>query len=264
MLHLISLGSSFAAGPGLQPITSIPAKRSAVNYPSLLATLLHVDSHTDLSYSGATLLNILNTPQDEAPPQIDATPAIKPSDRCIVTITAGGNDLGYVGGIMADSFAASWLGWPVAYMMSRRPAPLPLDEQGLLEWFKEVIRAVKAKIPNAEVILVGYLTLLGDDIAPGVNAPLTSEQVEKAKDKEVVLRRAYKRAAEEMGVGFVDAAEKSRGHGVGSEVPWVHGHTWATIWGGEMGWHPTKQGMKAVADMVYEYIQSQGKSSVVA
>ncbi|KAI9635171.1 SGNH hydrolase-type esterase domain-containing protein [Dioszegia hungarica] len=260
MLRLISLGSSFAAGPGLQPIVNKPANRSSVNYPSLLSSLLSADEHIDLSYSGATLLNILNTPQDAAPPQIEAITAAKNDGRCIVTITAGGNDLGYVGGLMLDSLWGSWLGWPLAYLASRRIKSEVIGEEELVNRFKEVVRAVRTKIPKAEVILVGYLTLVGEDIQPGVNVPLTAEQVATGRMKAEILRRAYKRAAEEEGCEFVDVAEESKEHGVGSAEPWVSGHTWSMLWGGEVGWHPNKKGMEAVAWMVHRHIQSRESS----
>lgn len=36
-MHIVALGSSFAAGPGLKPIANAAAKRSSVNYAHLLA-----------------------------------------------------------------------------------------------------------------------------------------------------------------------------------------------------------------------------------
>jgi lysophospholipase L1-like esterase len=97
-MHLVSLGSSFAAGPGLAPITNTSAKRSSINYPSLLAKSLGAH-HTDLSVSGATLLNLSITRQkvflgEEFQPQVEGVP----EDADVVTITGGGNDLGYIGG----------------------------------------------------------------------------------------------------------------------------------------------------------------------
>lgn len=67
--------------------------RSTVNYPSFLAKRLDAKL-TDLTVSGATLLNVLDTPQGMLKsfrPQVDGVT----SDADIVTITAGGNDMGY-------------------------------------------------------------------------------------------------------------------------------------------------------------------------
>ncbi len=53
-LHLTSLGSSFAAGPGITPKINRSAGRSGANYAALLAAKLHA-THTDQTVSGATL-----------------------------------------------------------------------------------------------------------------------------------------------------------------------------------------------------------------
>jgi hypothetical protein len=62
-LRIASLGSSFAAGPEIPPqIEPLAAMRSGQNYPHLLAQRLNAEL-TDLSVSGATLLNITVEPQ---------------------------------------------------------------------------------------------------------------------------------------------------------------------------------------------------------
>ena len=76
-----------------------PAGRSGNNYAHLVAAELGLDL-VDVSYSGATTAHLLDTRQDDAPPQLDAlTP-----DTALVTITCGGNDLEYVGTFLRGSF----------------------------------------------------------------------------------------------------------------------------------------------------------------
>ena len=91
--HVVSLGSSFAAGPSIPPIADVYAKRSHQNYACLLAKALGAQ-HTDLTVSGATTDNILSIPQVTGlnplnrftfPPQIEGLP----EDADLVTITAG-------------------------------------------------------------------------------------------------------------------------------------------------------------------------------
>lgn len=254
MLHLISLGSSFAAGPGIPPIVDTQANRSGRNYPSLLVGLIGADKHTDLTVSGATLLNILSDPQGDIPPQLASLPKCGPDDNVVVTITAGGNDIGYVGRIMLDCCNASWLEWPVGMLMSRRMAHGwgDLSEDGLVDRFTAVIRAIRAKIPQAEIILVGYLTLLGDHAEAWWDAPLSDRQMERSRTKADLLARAYARAASQEQCRFVDIATDSRDHGVGSPEPWVSGHVsvWSMLRRGEVGWHPNLKGMEAVARLV--------------
>jgi len=90
--HVASLGSSFAAGPGIQPVDDRRARRSARNYPHLLAERLGARL-TDLTVSGATTETILASPQrlftHVFPPQLQGLPA----DADLVTITAAAQNL---------------------------------------------------------------------------------------------------------------------------------------------------------------------------
>ena len=95
---IAALGSSFAAGPTLEPVDDIQAMRSTRNYPHLLANALGAHL-VDLTVSGATTANILHTPQQtmtgrEFAPQLNGVPF----DADLVTITAGGNDIQFIAG----------------------------------------------------------------------------------------------------------------------------------------------------------------------
>ncbi|KAF3389558.1 hypothetical protein F1880_003458 [Penicillium rolfsii] len=108
-LRIASLGSSFAAGPGVPPqIEPRAARRSGQNYPHLLAQQLNAEL-ADLTVSGATLLNITVDPQT-APFSKETFPvqiSNLPEDADIVTITAGGNDINYIGGMLYDAWLAT-------------------------------------------------------------------------------------------------------------------------------------------------------------
>jgi lysophospholipase L1-like esterase len=102
--HIAALGSSFAAGPGIDPIIDQSAMRSGRNYPHLLAEQLGAQL-TDLTVSGATTATILSEPQvtldgTQFAPQIDSLPA----DADLVTVTAGGNDLGFIGSMLVTAW----------------------------------------------------------------------------------------------------------------------------------------------------------------
>jgi lysophospholipase L1-like esterase len=119
---IAALGSSFAAGPGIEPIADPTAVRSERNYAHQLAERLGARL-VDLTVSGATTANILDTPQQMVsghvyPPQIDGVPA----DADVVTITAGGNDLQFAGAML---YAASLRLEPQSPMTARRRGPRP-------------------------------------------------------------------------------------------------------------------------------------------
>ncbi len=114
--HYVAMGSSFAAGPGLPPrAPGSPrrAGRSARNYAHLVASALGLDLH-DVTYSGATTGDILGPSAAGQPAQLDA---VTPATR-LVTITAGGNDVGFVPRLTLAS-----LPWPVRALPGPGPAP---------------------------------------------------------------------------------------------------------------------------------------------
>lgn len=183
-LHIVALGSSFAAGPGIPPSApGVPpsAGQSAHNYSHLLAARLGAGL-TDLSCSGATLRNVLDEPQkppsslfpcrDEGtimPPQVDGVPA----NADIVTLTAGGNDMGYSWAMALDAARAAVLGPPKHYVPRRRNSSRHADLHVIIDRFTAVIDAVKRKAPGATVYLVQYVDVLGPETRTDAENPLS-------------------------------------------------------------------------------------------
>jgi lysophospholipase L1-like esterase len=238
-LKIASLGSSFAAGPDIPPqIEPIDAGRSGQNYPHLLAKHLNADL-TDLTVSGATLLNITVHPQstpfsETFPPQISGLP----EDTNIITLTAGGNDLGYIGGMISDA-------------CGERFQITPLSPSQLAERFGGVLDEIHKRAPRARVYLVEYLAVLGPDTKADVDIPLNQERIEHYRQVASVLQHAY--AAVEEGRSDwcerVPIHELSQGHALGSKEPWVGGFVDGPLL------HPNLNGMKAVAEILVERVR---------
>ena len=121
----VALGSSMAAGPGIPPRAKdapLRAGRSAANYPHLVAQRLGLDL-VDVTYSGATTAHVLTDRQHDAPPQA----SVLDGSEALVTVTIGGNDVGYVpmltaAGLPRSGALAAGAGWPAAgAARSRRP-----------------------------------------------------------------------------------------------------------------------------------------------
>jgi|GEM_PF-3643317 len=88
-----------AAGPGIRPLAAGAPRasgRSTRNYPRLVADALNLDL-VDVTFSGATTAHLLSERQRGVPPQIDALDGWE----SLVTVTIGGNDVGYVPLLMA-------------------------------------------------------------------------------------------------------------------------------------------------------------------
>lgn len=100
----VALGSSFAAGLGLgrrSPSSPLISMRSCNGYPQQLARLLQVPSFTDMTSSGATIEQVFRKNQSYLEAQVNALG----TNTALGTLTAGGNDVKYIGDLMALAYA---------------------------------------------------------------------------------------------------------------------------------------------------------------
>jgi lysophospholipase L1-like esterase len=169
---MVALGSSFAAGPGITPLADRWAQRSTRNYAHLVSHALGAEL-TDATISGATTSTILDAPQRVGfrryAPQIDSVTA----DADLVTVTAGGNDLGYFSDV-ARCVMINWLtarpATHLAGLALRAQHPLvPKTAQQLDETasgLERIVDEIRLRAPRARIILVDYLPLFGADSSP--------------------------------------------------------------------------------------------------
>ncbi|THW32946.1 SGNH hydrolase [Aureobasidium pullulans] len=260
MVRIANLGSSFSAGPGIAPQVDVAAARSRANYAHLLAERLGADL-TDLSVSGATLLNITDTPQISGgvtfPPQIQGVP----EDADIVLVLGGGNDMSYVGGLFKEH---TWAlaAFSLVQRLKGTPMPefpAPADEEEVIKRFGKVLDAVHEKAPKARVIVVEYLTLLGSDVKPTVDVPFNAERLEYHRGVATKLQKATQQVVDSRSEWCerIPTADLSQGHGIGSAEPWVFGCSMMERLMGKAWYHPNGEGMKAVADLLHERITSK-------
>ncbi|BBH69218.1 hydrolase [Actinoplanes sp. OR16] len=247
-----ALGSSFASGPGIDPIVDAEAMRSGANYPHLLAQRLGA-TLIDLSVSGATTATILDQPQvtisgARFAPQIEGVPP----DAGLVTVTAGGNDLRYMTAMMFTAWNRVRPGGPAARMLAADlpdglPAPTPADVARTAAGLAEIVDRVRSRAPRARVLLVDYLTVLGDAPVPEPFDLPVFREIQSA------LESAYVTAAAASGAGLVAVSAISRGHALGSASPWIHPFS-PTAAGAYSSLHPNAAGMTAVAAAVVEHL----------
>ncbi|RMY85684.1 hypothetical protein D0864_07243 [Hortaea werneckii] len=257
---MTSLGSSFAAGPLIAPIVDRSAMRSGRNYPSQLAKSLDAEL-TDLTSSGATLLEVLEESQttfsgEILPPQLSRLP----SDTDVVTLTGGGNDLGYSKGMLYDAFLS--FSGPMRKMarnlLSEPKTGISIDE--LVDRFIAVLDAIHDKAPKARIFLVQYISVFGTDSKPGPGLPLTWEQIGFYRQMGVLLDRAYEKAAALRSdfVDLVPVASLSEGHEVGSADPWIFDFTWKN---GMIQFHPNVAGHTAIAQYLEGVLKNKDRQT---
>jgi lysophospholipase L1-like esterase len=255
--RLVALGSSFAAGPHLEPVIDRAAMRSGRNYAHLIASRLGA-SLVDATVSGATTATILQEPQRVLlrvfAPQIESVDA----EADLVMITVGGNDLGYLAGVLRTALLG-WLGrWPLTRSIAgglrsrsvlRPVAPEQMD--AATDGLERIVNDVRERAPWARVILVDYLPLFTGATTTGPGVPLTAAEIGHFRGVAAALSAAYAEASRRTGADLVPASAYDQGHGAGSPVPWVGGLRVRAL---ASSYHPTLAGMQAVADLVLEQL----------
>ncbi len=241
-----------AAGPRIRP--SAPgapflAGRSARNYAHLAAERLGVEL-TDVTYSGATTANILRDRQHSAPPQIDALDG----SEDLVTVTIGGNDVGYVPLLFGGSLPAVVhtlpviSGW-VRDLLDREMRDDALDQ--VAQSLVAVGEAVRSRAPQARILFVDYLTLLPPVGVPA--PPISGAVADLGRHVASRLAELTATAAQVTGCEVVSAAHASRDHHAWSANPWTVGAGSMLPWH-PMPLHPNAAGMRAVADLIVNHL----------
>lgn len=247
-----------AAGPGIRPrAAGAPwrAGRSARNYAHLVAERAELQL-TDVTYSGATTAHVLSDRQNGAPPQIDALDG----SEALVTITIGGNDVGYVPLLMAASLPKMLRHLPL--LQGRIDELLDRDarDQALAEVFDslcEVGRTVRQRAPRARIFFVDYLTLLPPVGEPAL--PLAAEHAELGRHVAATLERLTAKAAAATDCEVVPAAAASRDHHAWATEPWTMKPSKSVVPlpGRPAPLHPNGAGMRAVSELITKLVAGQ-------
>ncbi len=110
----------------------------------------------------------------------------------------------------------------------------------------DVVAAVHRRAPEAQVLLVNYLTVLPNSgSCSGV--PLTTAQAGFERNVATRLRSATQQAADAQRATVIDVAGASGGHDARSATPWVEKYD---VPSGHTPYHPKPKGMAAVADLI--------------
>jgi lysophospholipase L1-like esterase len=209
-LQMASLGSSYAAGPGLSE-----------NYPHIVASKIGANL-TDVSVSGSLLKDIAS--------QIAGIP----SNADIVTITSGGNDLSYVSGLSkniapAQTVSQEELTTRFTTALSSIHSMAPNATIYLVEYLTML---GPSTTPNTDVPFNATEIQAFEAIFSTLKA---ATEAAKQDRKWVVV---------------VPVSSTSMGHALGSdEEVWVNGQSVPEGAGGRP-WHPNTKGTEAVAEMV--------------
>ncbi|WP_431219911.1 SGNH/GDSL hydrolase family protein [Leifsonia xyli] len=249
----VALGSSFAAGPGLPPRADGSPRRSgrsAVNYAHLYAASAGLRLR-DVTFSGATTADLLSVSARGVPAQLDA---VTPATR-LVTMSIGGNDIGYLGTLALGSLPS-----PVRRLPRIRRRLADALDAGTVDArfdamsarLHDVLRRVRTVAPQARVILVDYLTILPPldaEVDLGALPQSTSDWGRSITSR---MTSAFRSVAGKAGCELLPAAEASRDHHAWSPEPWTRRFRYGSRDGAP--YHPNAAGMRAVARMLEEHV----------
>lgn len=250
----VNMGSSFAAGPNIAPPADNPATRcgrSAQNYAHQLARR-HNLLLVDVSCGGSTTSHLLG-PWNELAPQLDAVDA----NTRLVTMTTGGNDLGYLGSLGGNSCANVAAKTGTAPQRPCTVPPLPNDETyaGVEMRLRQIIAEVHRRAPKARLVIVDYLTILPPTGVCAV-VPLSPGQADNSRGIARRLNEITVRVAKETGTELLPASKISEGHDVCAKDAWLNGYPSPGVPVEPTFYHPRLAAMTAIADALDKHIWS--------
>jgi lysophospholipase L1-like esterase len=236
----VALGDSYAAAPGVPPAdTAADAAtcfRSAANYAHLLAEAEGLDL-VDATCSGATSGDVLD----------EQLASVQPTTE-LVTVGIGGNDFDLFTQLIASCIGAAQSDPTGSPCTDAVAADVTTTLPRIGKNVGRVLDAVTAAAPDAQVVVVGYPTLLPPTGSCPDRVPLAAGDYPFVNEVTSGLSGELRRAARQRGLTFVDLAGPSRGHDICSTDPWVNGA--ATAPDGTIPFHPFAAEQEAVARLV--------------
>ncbi|HYO86581.1 MAG TPA: SGNH/GDSL hydrolase family protein [Dermatophilaceae bacterium] len=221
----VALGDSYSAGVGTRSRTTPICERARFGYPRLIAA----EAGLTLDYqacAGATIAMI----------RAAQVPKLTANTR-YVTITAGGNDVGFLPAVIACALPASRLLCGVKTAAARR-----VTRTSLAGRLGGLFADIRRKAPTAAVVVSGYPRLFSGRDCSLFTFFATREQraFNAATDEVDEVIRARAAAA---GFGYVDVRGAFDGHGLCTSSPWLTN----LIVPLDESFHPNREGNRAYA-----------------
>ena len=247
---LVALGDSYSSGEGAKPYDSDSDRRGnkchrgSRAWPRLIGA-----SHTNLIACSGAETKHLSAPKQEQPPDdigqlVRLGQAVKAGTVDVVTITMGGNDIGF-GPKMAQCFFSRCLG-----NMAAIEADLRQLKGDLVQGYKSIVKIAR----GARLVVVGYPDIVP---APGEGdecAWLGETEKNRAAQVSEKLNATIAQAAAAVDVKFVSVRNALDGRELCTEDSWMR--PIGRLFGEarqEMG-HPNARGQQAIADAVRGHI----------
>ncbi|HEY6797225.1 MAG TPA: SGNH/GDSL hydrolase family protein [Kineosporiaceae bacterium] len=229
-----ALGDSFSAGVGTSAGEGAPAvgtgtgvdddgapcRRTALAYPVLWAGGHPGTRLSFLACSGARI----STVRSRQLPQV-------PRDSTLITVTMGGNDVGFAAVVGVCAFASKDRACTLAMAVARVVAMTDVPVQLAL-----TLTAIKAWAPRARLVVLGYPRLFELGPCPGTAPDVARRRA--LNDGTDLLDGVLARTSGLFGATFVDVRGRFAGHGLCAP----DGQSWINGPGDRNAYHPTAAG----------------------
>lgn len=222
--NYVALGDSYSSGVGAGSYigSSGSCERSTKAYPALWAAAHSPTSYVSVACSGAKTTDVVDN-------QVGALR----SSTTLVSITIGGNDLGFAG-IMEDCVI-----YGTDTCVSEIDAAENTARTRLPGWLDNAYSAIRGHAPNARVVVLSYPRFYDTSVWWCIGLSNTSRN--KINEGADVLDGVIQSAAARHGFAFADVRSRfASGHEIcdgGSS--WLHSVDWGDI---EQSYHPTASG----------------------
>jgi lysophospholipase L1-like esterase len=217
----VALGDSYSSGVGAPGQVGL-CLQSSNGYPGQWVSRNSPKSFTNLACGGAVTGDVVNT----------QVPFI-PSGTDLISITIGGNDAGFAPTVLScqvssDAACAQTVADAKADITGTLPAKLDAT-----------YAAIKAKAPNAKVVVLDYPLLFDTSSS---YCGLTGMSLAKRKvlnDGAKVLDDLIKERVAAAKLTFSDVRDEFAGHGICASTPYLNG---LTVSPPQNSFHPNKTG----------------------
>lgn len=232
----VALGSSIASGFGI-PEQSTDCGRSSRSYPRLVAARFDLDL-IDVTCGAAVIPNVVGTAQGSNPPQLDAVTA----DTKLITLSIGGNDIGYNVTALACGDPATICSAPPDVEANAATAQTALVD---------LIERLRVIAPSATIVLVTYPREVPAGNCPALR--FTDEEASIVRALGERLASLLTEVAAETDVLLVDPYVEPGDHtGCAPESErWTAGRDAPD----GFPYHPTTLGHEVMAEMILTHLQ---------
>jgi lysophospholipase L1-like esterase len=209
-VQYVALGDSYAAGVGAGSYDGTSCMRSSNSYPAqLVSESIRIALNANAACSGWKIAQVVdNLPSDS---QI--------GDARLVTLTVGGNDLGF----------ADLAGPCLARTLKPEECLAAIDNAVALDRLSDLRKAlaglyaqVAFKAPEARIVVTGY-PFLFEPPADG-DATITARIINRFREATALLNDTIEQAVAaandaDVNIHYVDVTEEFAGHGIGCTDP---------------------------------------------